>query len=56
MNKEKILCSNCNHLIERDDIYCENCGIRIDMNNVTKGTSNLNKKRTAFAVLFLCIH
>jgi len=44
MNKEKILCSNCNHLIERDDIYCENCGIRIDMNNVTKGTSNLNKK------------
>ena len=53
MNKENLICSNCYHLIEKDDIYCENCGTRIDLNNVrtnqnVKQTKNNRRKNYTF--------
>ena len=44
MNKEKLLCSNCNHQIEEDDIYCENCGTHIDMEKVIKKDSKIDNR------------
>ena len=44
MNKEKILCNNCNHQIEDDDIYCENCGTHIDMKQIIKNDSKINNR------------
>lgn len=40
MNKEKLICNNCNHRIEMDDRYCDNCGMPVNVSNNNTKKSN----------------
>ena len=57
MNEDKLVCSKCNHRIKKNDVYCDNCGEKVnivnkEIDNYQETNKGNKKKNHAFWYIF----